>query len=454
MTTGVQDPVILTGPSAAAAFQRIKAAGATTTRLSLNWGSVAPVTRPTGFDETNPSDPAYRWAAFDREVKLAVAAGLQPIVDILGAPRWAQPRRPADAPDAPYEPDPDKYGAFAGAAAARYGGRVPGLPTVRYWEAWNEPNITTFFAPQWSSGHPVSPAWYRAMVNAFAGSVHRVSSKNVVIAGAVAPFRDSLLSDVADWGPLWFMRELLCLDDNLKPTCADRTSFDVWSMHPYTSGGPQHHAVLPNDVSLGDIPKMRATLRAAQRAHHVIAPHGVGMWATEFSWDSAPPDPQAVPMTTLEQWIPEALYRLWQNGVTSLTWFQLVDQPMASSPFQSGLYYAGAVRTARPKPILASFRFPVAVIPQASGVLVWGRTPWSTRAQVTIQTSSGHGWRTIGRLAANRNGIFTGRFHEHELGLRIRATAPKLGTSGIAPVAPVADHFYNPFGTTPPLESK
>jgi hypothetical protein len=173
------------------------------------------------------------------------------------------------------------------------------------------------------------------------------------------------------------------------------------------------------------------------------------MWVTEFSWDSAPPDPQAVPMRTLESWIPQALYRLWQNGVTQVTWFQLVDRPLASNPYQSGLYYAGSVTKARPKPILASFRFPVLALPRAGSVLVWGRTPWGRAARVTIESSTGRGWKTVARLTADRNGIFSQRFSKQQLGTRIRATAAGLGTSGVAPTTPVPDHFYNPFGTPP-----
>ncbi len=45
----------------------------------------------TGFNAANPLDPHYRWGRFDRQVKAAVAAGLQPIVSVSGAPLWAEP---------------------------------------------------------------------------------------------------------------------------------------------------------------------------------------------------------------------------------------------------------------------------------------------------------------------------------------------------------------------------
>ena len=83
------------------------------------------------------------------------------------------------------------------------------------------------------------------------------------------------------------MRKLLCLSKTLQPTCRARTQFDIWSTHPYTSGGPTHDAVKADDVSLGDIPEMRAVLYAAVRVHHVASTKRPRFWVTEFSWDSS-----------------------------------------------------------------------------------------------------------------------------------------------------------------------
>ncbi len=294
------------------------------------------------------------------------------------------------------------------------------------------------------------------MVNAFAASVHAAAPGNVVIAGAVAPFADNgVIDQDPDWGPLSFMRALLCISPSLKPTCHDTITFDVWSTHPYTSGGPTHHAYRPNDVSLGDLPEMHSVLLAAQKAHHIrLTRHGLGFWVTEFSWDSSPPDPKAVPMATLQQWIPRALYVMWQNGITHVTWFTIRDDRMATSPFQSGLYFnGGAIAKDRPKPLLANFRFPVVVIPGSAGFGIWGRTPGGVPARILVQTTSSRGWRTFGSLTTDRFGIFRGNFADISLGTYVRAVIAKTGdASGRVQSAPIGDQFYNPFGTTPPLE--
>jgi len=267
LVTGVTDPETFSSANAAVAFRRVRASGATTAVLTLDWSAVAPsgASPPAGFDASDPGDARYHWAAIDRQVSLAVRTKLDPIIDIVDAPRWAQPR----TAKAPYQPDPAAFGDFAHAAALRYSGGYAMLPRVRYWEAWNEPNLTTFLLPQFLDGRPFSPGWYRTMVNAFAAGVHSAARGNVVIAGATAPFADRGVDEVADWGPLTFMRDLLCLSASLQPTCSDKITFDVWSTHPYTSGGPKHHAFRRDDVSLGDLPQDAAhPLGRSARAPH------------------------------------------------------------------------------------------------------------------------------------------------------------------------------------------
>ena len=154
------------------------------------------------FNPSDPGDPAYNWAAFDRQVRAASARGLTPIAMVSGAPVWAQA---GTDPSSPIGVKPKEYGRFAAAAAARYGGSFGDLPRIQIWQAWNEPNITTFLRPQLVRGRPVAAHNYRALVNAFAASVKRIHNDNLVVAGGLAPFRDStqdIVDQDEDWGPL------------------------------------------------------------------------------------------------------------------------------------------------------------------------------------------------------------------------------------------------------------
>lgn len=398
-------------------LSRIRAAGATFVRVPLSWAAVAS-RRPA--DSRSPADPAYDWRAFDALLDAVHAHGLEPLVSVEGAPAWAQDTsEPLDfTPPDPslagaIRPSPDEYGAFARAAAERYDGSA-GHPRVRYWRAWNEPNLSVYLLPQFAGADPVSPDWYRSMLNSFAGAIHAVSADNVVVAGGLAPFgaRTSTAEVVS---PLRFMRRLLCMSSGptYRPTCGARAHFDVWAVHPYTSGGPTRKAANPDDVSLGDLPRVRALLTAAKRAGRLVSKAPAQLWVTEFSWDTQPPDEGAhvVPIYLHARWVAEALYRLWGDGVTHVTWLELRDDPYPSAAAQSGLYFRGGESPARdaPKPALVAFRFPFVAYRASRVASVWGRTPSGSAALVNVERRTGGTWRVLATLRADRHGIFSGR---------------------------------------------
>jgi hypothetical protein len=430
LTTAFVDPSGFAGPNKDLQFARSRAAGATMVRLILTWSEVA---RQRPADATNPDDPAYVWAPFDEELSMAVAEGLEPVVVIHKAPAWAEGSGPGNP--GTVKPDPVDYGAFARAAALRYSGQfVPNqdpyaepLPRVQYWQAWNEPNRDYFFMPQYQNGRLVSPAHYRTMANRFADAVHGVNPANVVIAGGLAP-----LGKPGKPAPLAFMRAYL----------SSLAKFDVWAHHPYTSGGPTHHALKRDDVALGDLPEMRGVLRSAVRAGRVVSAAGsVGFWVTEFSWDSNPPDPRALRSSIHARWTAESLYRMWLNGVSVVTWFRVQDDPLRETPYQSGLYTVSGAR----KPSFTAFRFPVVAFAKRRGIYVWGRTPAGEPGRIVLEIKSGSRWRQLGRLNTDSYGIFRKTYRTPIRRGYVRA---RLGSERSLPfsLTPIADRYVNPFG--------
>jgi hypothetical protein len=457
LETAIFDPAQFAGSDAAIAFAHARQTGATVVRLSLDWRQVAPRPLSAGADPADPGNPRYRWGAVDRQVRLAVQARLQPILDIVDPPAWARRPGPDGKGTLPTLRDPGgDLGKFALAAARRYGGTFRGLPRVRYWQVWNEPNVSEYLDPQYADGEPASPAIYRQMVNAMADAVHSVHSNNLTIAGGQSPFAQANAStDPLDRHvvipPMRFMRELLCMSagSNPKPTCDDPISFDAWSHHPYTSGGPTHRATFPDDVSLGDLPQMKRLLDAAAKAGHIRAKGVVRFWVTEFSWDSQPPDPMGVPAHLEAQWVAEALYRMWQSGVNLVTWFLVRDLDRFQSSFQSSLYFNGATIAAdKPKPALAAFRFPFVGYVVKGRIAVWGRTPWGKPGRVLVEEQRGGRWKRLEIVQTNRSGIFAKTFGAPK-GRYVRARV--LGPGGLAarpfPLAGPKDLAVNPFGS-------
>jgi hypothetical protein len=442
-----------TGPVTQKDLAQVGSTGASIVRLTVSWRTVAPAREPATWRPGDPADPNYDWKQLDADVTALVAAGYQPLLTVSGAPRWAQqPPIPAD-PVAANEPDAKAYGVFARAVAERYSGTFEELPRVRYFQAWNEPNISLYLTPQLEDRKPVAATYYRAMLNAFAHGVRAVHSNNFVVAGGLAPFRDitsSIISQNDDWGPAAFLRSVLCLSQSLQSTCSTRVDADAWALHPYTSGNATHHAALADDVSLGDVPKVKKILAAAARVGHLQV-RRPQLWVTEFSWDSSPPDPQGVPMALLTRWTAEALYRLWQNDVRVVTWLQLRDQPLSEGYYQSGLRYVSG----RSKPMLQAFRFPFVAYGKKTSISVWGRVPGGRSARVAIQWAPKRGrWKNVAAVNADVNGIFLGNVARRASGrFRAKLIGSANVSAGFSLTVP-PDHFYNPFGQPTPLEPK
>jgi hypothetical protein len=402
LQTAVVDPAAFGGGERATAFAMAHSSGATYVRIQVPWRSIAPSTRPTGFVATVPTSPGYSWAWLDATVQAADSANVTPILDVIGTPNWAYAKRPKTGMAG--TPKAAALGDFAQALATRFDG-TNGLPAEHVFQVWNEPNLSLDLGP-------VSASAYRGMVNAFANAVRGVDRANIVVAGGLDPFGHPK-GKKQKWysvAPLAFMRSLLCLSKGSHPhaTCHNAVHFDAWSHHPYTFGGPFGHAKNPNDVEIGDLPQMRAVLKAGVRLHHVVSTHPVKFWVTEFGWDSSPPRPHAAPLGLAARWTAESLHQMWLSGVSMVTWFDLQDRK-SPSPYQSGLYFhSSSLKRAKAKPVRTAFRFPFVAYLRGSTVSVWGRDATSTKVRVTIQRRHGKSgaWRTVGRVVSNGSGIF------------------------------------------------
>ena len=191
------------------------------------WSQVAPLVPSPSFDPADPSSPGYDWSATDAAVRDLSSHGLQVLLNLTGAPTWAEgPAAPAGTQPGTWRPDPTQFASFATAAALRYDGRFPDplqpgafLPRVRYWQPWNEPNLAYYLSPQWTRVRggwaPASPVIYRQLLNAFYRAVKRVSSSNFVVTAGTAPYGDP--PGGQRMPPVAFDRALFCLRDDARP---------------------------------------------------------------------------------------------------------------------------------------------------------------------------------------------------------------------------------------------
>jgi len=95
-------------------------------RFTLNWNLIAPVRPASAAD---PEDAAYDWSKVDPVLEGLRAQGITIVLQLNGAPTWANGGRPAN-----YAPaSATTFRDFATAAATRYS-------WVKRWLVWNEPN--------------------------------------------------------------------------------------------------------------------------------------------------------------------------------------------------------------------------------------------------------------------------------------------------------------------------
>lgn len=449
LQTGFTDPVFMSGNAGVRERWLTRAAEehAAIVRLTVSWREIAP-RRPSAADATDPGWRGYEFATLDRAIVSASLHGLSILVTVSEAPSWAEGAHPPkSAPSGTWRPHAAALGAFAQALALRYSGAFTPegasapLPAVRYWQAWNEPNLSAYLTPQWQAtgarAKAASPGIYRNMLDAFYRGIHAAASA----LGARAPSERVLSAGTAPYGeppgglrmpPAEFVRDMLCLSRELRPErCPQHADFDILDHHPYSIEGPYWHALNRDDVAIADMGKLIRPLRAAERLHLVGGAKHHEVWVTEVSWDSDPPDPHGIPAATQALWLEQTLQLLWSEGVSAVLWYKIVDQPPVPSyatTYQSGAYLLDG----RAKPSATAFRFPFVLASEggkqanARHPLLWGKSPDGTYA-VRIQAQSHGRWRTLEVLRPRRgNGIFEAAIPAGGADMRLRAVSGTL----------------------------
>ncbi len=378
--------------------------GARIARVNLWWSAVAPARRNRRFRAANPASPAYRWSGVDALVQGLAARGLQVMINISYAPTWAEgPQRPRKSQPGTWKPDPVQYALFAKAAARRYDGTfaVPGhpglkLPRVRYWQAWNEPNLGYYLSPQWTRTRrgmvATSPDMYRQLLNGFYAAVKGVSSSNVVVKPASRRTATGGASAIPGIGyrmqPVTFDRLLF----------ARPTWLDVVAQHLYPYHGPLWHAAFSGDVAMPELHISRACgQRISRRQAAATRPETPVGHRAEL--EQRPARRGCRPARQQALWYEQALYELWRQGVHTVLLLQLIDPDMG--PWEGGIFFGNG----QPKPAATAFQFPfVTVRSSARSVLAWGRAP--VAGQLTIERRAGPRWTTLATLSVGTHQVF------------------------------------------------
>ena len=171
---GFNDNSVVMGQvDAATSAQLAKNAGATSSRVLVNWSIVE---RQRGV---------IQLATFDKIYNEYLAQGIRPIFTLAFAPKWtwaAGTSCPVNT-ECRYPPSVANDGAWRSIVTTL----VTRYPQLAALEIWNEPNLSKF----WQGG--VDPARYTSLLTQAASAVEAAGSQIPVLGGALAPVVDASL---------------------------------------------------------------------------------------------------------------------------------------------------------------------------------------------------------------------------------------------------------------------
>jgi hypothetical protein len=315
-------------------------------RVHLNWGGKLGVAKRRPLEGTDFEDPAYDWHLYDRVVLQAERYGVEIVFTVFGTPAWANGGgAPTRAPR-----DATRLREFAYAAAMRYSGtyvRADGklLPRVRYWTAWNEPNLQIGLIPQWRR---VGKHWvvqsaidYARICNAVVDGVHASMLRGGKVACGVTAARGNNNPSGAkpSVSPLAFLRAM---------KKAGARDFDAYAHHPYYGAPSESPATASpgrGGVTLGNIDDL------VREVTRLYGPKRV--WLTEYGYQTNPPDRVfGVSWATQARYVREAFAIARAHPrIDMLLWFLLQDEGDPAR-WQSGFIAADGRR----KPSFQAFR--------------------------------------------------------------------------------------------------
>lgn len=381
-------------------------------RINVYWRSVAQ-SKPA--NPRDPADPAYHFHTIDNAVRNAENHGFDVLLTSFAAPDWAEgPNRPKSSNPGTWKPNPNDYADFAHALAKRYGGSFPPsdpIPAVEYFQAWNEPNLSSYITPQWKGKSNQSSEIYVSLLNAFYNEVKSVLPSAKIVTAGTAPYGDPP-GGPKRTQPVRFLQEILCLTPkNKKGKCtkAGKAKADVFAHHPINRmDPPRKRAANKGDVEIADMGSLRTVLRKAEKLKTVGTPGKHELWADEIWWQTNPPDrKEGIPLKKHARWTAESLYLLWKQGVSAAIFLQFRDakytpgEPTLAS-YQTGVYtYEG-----KKKPSFDAVRFPFVTERKGKKLKAWGIAPASGKLVIEAKAKKG-GFKRVGTVNAQKGKVFT-----------------------------------------------
>jgi hypothetical protein len=250
-----------------------------------------------------------------------------------------------------------------------------------------------------------------------------------VVSGGTAPYGDPPGPRAMKTGPLRFERTLLCLNSKLRRTkCPVKANFDIYAHHPINRAAPPTaHGPGADDVMIADFGDLRKTMRRAERQHTLGTGGKHELWANEVWWQTNPPDPdEGVQPKTQARWMQQALYMLWKQGASNVSFLQFRDDKRKPHEYTLDTYQTGVYTYSnRPKPSAHAIAFPFVTDRKSKGRLIaWGKAPRAGKLVIEANPKGHGGWRKVRKLRVGEGSVFKTSVRMHGPG-KLRARVGK-----------------------------
>jgi hypothetical protein len=251
-------------------FQRLRAGGVDSVRISIDWAGVQPA-----------RGGALNWSGIDGVVAKAATAGVEVLPFLNGAPAWAVPsvwipgsghtvKAPGHLPAAGAAAT--AWSSFVKGAVARYGpngsfwAANPAVPKhpIRTWQIWNEENFKYFVAKP-------SPAEYGRLVKLSYAALKGADAGSKLLLGGMFSRPKGGKSTTEKPKRVYFASDFL--EQMYETTPGIKAKFNGVALHPYTG----RYQELTEEIE---------EVRKVQKAN---GDAGKGLWITELGWSSQPP---------------------------------------------------------------------------------------------------------------------------------------------------------------------
>ena len=272
-------------------------AGARWIRVPLSWKQIEPA---------NTTPEHYDWSALDNSIISAGEHDIELVLMIAGQPEWV-----AEYPMGPVY-NVNELKEFIEALVARYDGSTPGIPKVRYFELYNEPDNTDI-------GHAQIGGW-GYWGNNGAGYAELLKQLHPIVRSANPQARLVFGGMAMDW----FVKDGGVFDsyflEDVLAACMGADCFDVMNFHYY----PPFYDVW-KEYGVGIIGK-------ANYIRQQLADYGfedTPIICTETSWDSTSswgsPELQ-------NRYAVKVYVRGMAADLQTIIWFMLHDSDMSGGP--------------------------------------------------------------------------------------------------------------------------